>query len=1057
MRHIHWLLAIALAAALVPAGAMAQERGTIQGTVVEAATQRPLAGAQVTVSGTQLGTLSNAQGRFQIVNVPTGQHMVRAQMLGYGTAQGTVTVETGAVATVSLVLEQTAVNLEGLVVTALGIERERSQLGTAQQQISTEDLNAARAPSVVNQMQGKVSGVQITGGGTPGGSNNIVIRGSNSIAGNNQPLFIVDGIPVSNNNRAAGTNHGRGLLISGFDYGNAISDLNPEDIATVTVLKGPNAAAIYGSRAANGAVVITTKKGAAAGGGIRTEFSTSITTERPSILPDFQNQYGQGSAGTYFITSDQSWGPRMEGQLLCQYNSPGFQIVGAPNYPCATPTPFSPQPNNVRDFFDAGVTTQTTLAVSGGSERANARLSLGYDNVDGYIPNNSFEKYTALLNGAITLNDRTNVTGNVQYIRNDGVNRPGTGYNQSILQQFFWFGRQVNINDLRNYQQARPDAHGNREFNWNYNYHNNPFWIQHENRVQDSRDRIVAQGTLNYELLPGVSALLRTGSDIYTLRIEQRYAPNYLGFTNPAFAGGFVFIDDYSNDNNTDLLLTVNRSLTPNLSLNALAGGGLRREYYQTKSQSTNGLTVPGLYNLSNAAVTPSLAQNVQERHVNSVLGSASLTWNDWFTLEGTARNDWSSTLPAGENSYFYPSISASVVLTDAIPALQANPVVSFLKIRGSVAEVGNDAAPYQLRTTFTGLAQQFNGRAQFTQGDVLANANLKPELTRSTEFGAEVELLGGRVVIDGSVYDKETRNQIFPVPISPASGFTSQSINAGLVTNKGVEALVSVTPVQMPRFRWTTTLNWAQNRSNVAELFPGVETVVLGSGLFGEAQLQARVDRPLGAIFGAIWERDEQGRLLTEDGLPFTTGALEYLGSIQPDWTGGWQNEFSYGPVQLSVLFDMKRGGSLMSYTNLVGNYSGVLTSSLRGREVAFDNPGILVEGIDVNTGQPNTIRLESEEYFQGIFGVAEPYVYDASYVKLRELRFGFDLPARWTRAINTQNVNVAITGRNLVTWTDVPNIDPEFAYSSGNFQGIEYAIPSNPRSVGFSVRVRP
>lgn len=1044
MKRMLLVLALLLSVGIMDATAQARR---ITGRVTNADTQAPISGVQVVVQGTSVGTITDANGNYVLPNVPATATTLVFSSIGYRAAQVAIAGDV-----VNATLAPAAVALEGIVVTALGVERERSQLGTAQQQISTEDLNAARAPSVVNQMQGKVSGVQITGGGAPGGSNNIVIRGSNSIAGNNQPLFVVDGIPVSNRGRGGG-------LVSGFDYGNAISDLNPEDIATVTVLKGPNAAAIYGSRAANGAIVITTKRGAAAGDGIRTEFSTSITTERPSILPDFQNRYGQGSAGTYFITSDQSWGPKMEGQLICQYNSPGFRQTGAPNYPCTTPTPFSPQPNNVRDFFDTGVTTQTTIAVSGGSERANARLSLGYDNVDGYIPNNTFEKYTAMLNGAITLNDRASVTGNVQYVRNDGRNRPGTGYNQSILQQFFWFGRQVDINDLRNYAQGGATNGGSatREYNWNYNYHNNPFWIQHENQILDNRDRIVAQGTFSYELMEGVSALLRTGSDIYTLRIQQRYAPNYINFTNPAFAGGFVFTDDYSNDNNTDLLLTVDRALTPNLRLNALAGGGLRREHFQTKSQSTNGLTVPGLYNLSNAAVTPTLTQNVQERHVNSVLGSMSLTWNDWFTLEGTARNDWSSTLPAGQNSYFYPSISASVVLTDAIPALQANPFLSYLKLRGSIAEVGNDASPYQLRTTFTGLAQQFNGRAQFTQGDVLANANLKPELTRSTEFGAEVELLDGRVVIDGSVYDKQTRNQIFPVPISPTSGFTSQAINAGLVTNKGIEALLSVTPVQTAGFRWTSTLNWARNRSNVEELFPGVETVVLGGGLFGESQLQARVGRPLGAIFGAKFVRDDEGRLLTDGGLPYTTGDLEYLGSIQPDWTGGWQNEFSYGPVQLSVLFDMKQGGSLMSYTNLVGNYSGVLSSSLQGREVDFDDPGVLVQGIDVETGQPNTVRLRSEQYFQGIFGAAEPYVYDASYVKLRELRLGFDLPARWTQAINAQNVNIALTGRNLLTWTDVPNIDPEFAYSSGNFQGIEYAIPSNPRSLGVSVRVRP
>jgi TonB-linked SusC/RagA family outer membrane protein len=1048
-----WLVPAVVAVAALPGAVSAQEAVVVSGRVTDAS-GAPMAAATVRIDALSVGATTGADGTYRLVipgnRVTAGQSLVMSvARQGLATVTRTVTVR-GSELRQDFTVAQASILLEGVVVSALGVERDKSQLGTAQTQIGTEALNSTRATSVVNQMQGKVAGVSITGGGNPGGSNNVIIRGANSIAGNNQPLFIVDGVPVSNRGRGGG-------LISGFDYGNAIADINPEDIATLTVLKGPNAAAIYGSRAANGAIVITTKRGAAAGGGVRTEFSTSLTTERPSILPDFQDQYGQGAGGGFVQTADQSWGPLMDGRMICQHDSPREGGV-------CTPTPFIAHPNNVHDFFETGVTSQTTLAISGGSERANARLSLGYDNINGYVPGNEAEKYTALLNGAVNINNRLNAQGSFQFSRNDWLNRPGTGYSQGIMEQFFWFGRQVDINSLRNYDRTGGTGQTNlptglaREFNWNYNYHNNPFWIQEQNPVTDTRDRIIASGSVAYEVTDGITATLRSGVDQYNLAIEQRYAPGLLGFTNPSWFGGFTFIDDESRENNTELLLTADRNLGSRLHINALAGSGARREYFLVKSQQTNALTVPGLYTISNSAVAPTLGQALTRRHVNSVFGSLAATWNDWFTLEGTARNDWSSTLPEGENSYFYPSLSASVVLSDALPFLQNSNAINYLKIRGSVAEVGNDAAPYSLRTTFTPNPLQFNGRPQFSQGDVLANSSLKPELTRSTEFGAEVELFGGRVSFDASIYNKETRNQILNVPISPTSGFATRSINAGLVENKGYEALLSVTPIDRGSFRWTSTFNYGHNDNEVKELTEGTETVVLGGGIFGEMQLQAPVGRPLGSIYGTKFARDEAGNLLTDGGLPFSTGELEYLGSIQPDWTGGWQNEFTFRSVQLGVLFDIKQGGKIMSYTNQVGEYSGVLESSLRGREIDFDDPGILVQGIDVNTEAPNTIYVSSEDYFQtATILLAEPYVYDASYVKLRELRFGVDLPQRFAQMVGARGINLAITGRNLVTWTDVPNIDPEFAYSSGNFQGVEYGIPSNPRSIGVSFRVRP
>jgi len=1056
MRTLSRLIAL-IAVVLAPVTLAAQEAATVTGRVTGAQGE-PEAGVSVRIETLGVGATTTADGSYRLVvpgaRLGTGQTAtISATRQGLGTVSRTLTLAPGANLTQNFTLQAQSILLENIVVTALGVERERSELGTAQQTVNTEDLNQTHTQSIVTQMQGKVSGVQITGGGTQGGSNNIVIRGSNSIAGNNQPLFIVDGIPVSNRNRG-------GTLISGYDYGNAISDLNSEDIATVTVLKGPNAAAIYGSRAANGAIVITTKRGARAGGGIRTEFTTSYTMERPSILPDFQDKYGQGAGGTYFITADQSWGPRTEGQLVCQYNAPDRTAAGT--CPTTGGTPFLPQPNNVRDFFENGSTMSSTLAFSGGNERANARLSLGYDHTNGYIPENEFDKYSAALNGAVQVTDRLNVNATINYLRNGATNRPQTGYNGSILQQFFWFGRQVDINDLRDYRRGGAANGGpvTREYNWNYNYHNNPFWIQSENQIEDARDRLLVSGNATYELAEGVNATLRSGSDVYTFRAAQQYAPNYIGFTNPAFQGGYAFIDDYSNEHNSELLLTADRELISGLNVNALAGGGIRREYFQAKTSNTNGLVAPGIFNPANAAVAPTMGQTISERHVNSVYGSLGFTWNNWFTVEGTGRNDWSSTLPEGANSFFYPSLSTSVVLSEALPFLRNNSMVSYAKVRASIAEVGNDAAPYQLRNTFTGIAQQFNGQPQYSQSDVLANAQLKPELTRSTEFGAELEFMGGRLFADGSVYNKETRNQIFTVPVSPASGFSAQAINAGLVRNRGVELLVGATPIEMANgLRWTTTLNWARNRGTVVELFPGVENFIVGGGIFAEARIEAHVGKPMGAIYGATFARDSAtGKLLTHDGLPYaSSGGFEYLGTTQPDWTGGWSNEIAFGPLSLGVLLDMRQGGKIVSYTNLVGEYSGVLESSLRGREVSVTEPGIIVDGIDVETGAPNTVEVTAEDYFQGRFGVIEDYVYDASYVKLRELRLGYDLPGSLTRRLGGGNVNIALTGRNLALWTDVPNIDPEFAYSSGNFQGIEYAIPSNPRSIGVSIRVTP
>jgi TonB-linked SusC/RagA family outer membrane protein len=1057
-------LAVAgVALGLVPAVAYAQ--GTSISGQVTGTGGAPVVGASVSIPALRVGGFSDDQGRYTFtapVSANGTSVTVTARRLGFQPSSATVTLS-GAPVVQNFSLSAAATQLQGVVVTALGLTREKSTLGTAQQQISSQELNQTRAQNVVQQLEGKVSGVAITSPGTQGGSTNIIIRGQNSITGNNQPLFVVDGVAVSNANRGGAPFVGTNTT---FDFGNALNDINPDDIETLSVLKGPNAAAIYGSRAANGVILITTKKGGNSAGRMRTEINTNLTFEKPAILPSFQNLYGQGSGGDFEWVDgnyggvndgvDESWGPRLDGRLICQFDSPG---AGTAN---CTATPWIAHPDNVKDFFRTGVTGSTTVGVSGGTERSFGRLSLGADNINGIFPDNLFQRRTANLSGTFKASEKLTADGSVQYIRNSGRNRPGVGYSgRNPLQSMFnWFGRQVNTESLRNFGQGGLTNGGpaTREYNWNYSYHNNPYWVMAENPQLDDRDRVIGSVSLNYQFAEGLNALLRTGSDIYRMGVQQLYARGAQQFINQTYNGGFRFANDYRNDNNTDLTFTGNRKLSSWLDLNAVAGGNVRREYFNGNSQQTPGLLVVGVYNPSNAAIAPTIDQQIVRRQVQGLYGSAAFTIKNWWTLEGTARNDWSSTLPLGANSYFYPSVNTSIVVTDAFPGMQSR-FLSSLKIRAASAKVGADAPVYSLVPVFLGNANRFGTSPQFSLDSRLANPDLKPEITRSDEVGAELALFDSRVSLDASYYSKSTRNQIFDVEISGASGFDKKWVNAGEISNKGIETLLTIIPFQSSGgFNWTTTLNWAKNKSMVVDLAPDVQTIVLGTGGFGDVVVEARKGEPYGAIRGYKYERDAAGNILVEDGFPLRENSLSVLGNIQPKWTGGWSNQFSFGNFSVNTLIDARKGGKLYSVTNMFGEYAGVLENSIPGREVDWNNPGVVVQGTDNVTGLPNTTSITAEEYYHGLFAYTERYVYDAGYVKFRELRLSYNLPASLAgKIMGAHGATIAFTGRNLKMWTNVPNIDPEFAYSSRNDQGIEVNMSPNPRSIGFNLRIVP
>ena len=684
MRRIRQrLFAVACAAALFPAVALAQGQGAVQGTVVDSASGQPIPSVQVTVAGTSFGILTGADGRFRLNGVPEGQQTVRARRIGYGTSDVAVTVTTGGVANVDIRLGSSASQLDAVVVTALGMEQQKRAVTTSVQELDGAGISKSGATNLVDALSGNASGVAITNSGTEGGSSRIVIRGASSLTGNNQPLFVVDGVPVSN---ASSDGNGYGDI----DYGNAIQDINPADIKSVSVLKGPNAAALYGSRAANGVILITTKDGKSSSG---TGISASIsnTFETPLKLPTYQNLYGQGYSGAFeFVDGDgggiqddrdESWGPRLDaGLMIPQWFSNG------------QPAPWVSHPDNVKNFFQTGRTTRTNAAFSKASDNANVRLSISNLNQKGMYPGFKIDRTTAALNGGVDLTDRLHANAYAQYIQGNGEGRPAQGYDgDNFMLQFVWFGRQVDMHQLRDYK--NPDGTMR---NWNYSYHNNPYWIALENGDNDRTDRVIGNASVTFDFTDWLTGTLRSGTDWARNGRKRMIAPDPL--TSDYYEnGGFSTVDIVRRETNTDFMLTANHSLPSNFSLEASVGGNRRETLGQTAAATVYDLVVPYVFDLDNAAVTPNLSDYTSRSRMNSLFGVARVGYRDWAFLQATGRNDWSSTLPAANRSYFYPSLSGSFVFSDALGIGGADKFLNYGKIRAGWTRVGNDADPYQL------------------------------------------------------------------------------------------------------------------------------------------------------------------------------------------------------------------------------------------------------------------------------------------------------------------------------------------------------------------------
>jgi TonB-linked SusC/RagA family outer membrane protein len=1069
MRKLHRMLAgVGLMLALLPVVAAAQQGTTVSGRVTSES-NIPIPGATVAIPSLAVGTYTNGDGRYSFIvpaNRVNGQTVpLVARRIGYTPVTLSVTLS-GPTVTRDIQLATATTQLEGVIVTALGQEREKRSLGVAAQSVSGNDLNKTQTPNIVNALSGKIAGVKVVGSTNFGGSSRIVIRGEGSIGSNNQPLWIVDGVPVDNSNFTDAKGYqARGY--GGFDFGNAIQDLNSEDIESVSVLKGPAAAALYGSRAANGAIVVTTRSGRTGRGGFSGTASTNVTFDQISKLPDYQNQYGQGVGGKFVWKNgagggtgdgeDASWGPALDGTPRVQWFSNG------------QPAPWVAHPDNVRDFFQTGKTITNNVSATGSSDRANFRLSLGTQEQQGIVPSSSTRRITTAANGTASLGTKLDANATVQYIRNRGNNRPGTGYDEfNPMMGFVWFGRQVDTHQLQQLVydptlQAANQASGINccQVNWNYNYHNNPYWNLYQNNNFDDRNRLIGAAQLQYRPTDWLTAMVRSGTDVYRtnrgFNVDMGWTGGFFDpNTNGNFTqGGFSNEDIFVNEQNSDFLVTSVTNPLDKLGLTLNVGGNRRVRTLNQKWIGTDALVARGVYNISNAAVQYTPYQFDQNRQINSLYGSAGFSYNDFLFVDVTGRNDWSSTLPKGNNSFFYPSVSSSLVFTDLIPGGHLGGALTYGKLRGAWTRVGNDADPYLTVQTFV-ANQAFGSTPRFTVQDIVANKDLKPEQTDAWEVGTELSFFDGRAGVDATYYNKVTTNQILNIDVSRATGFSNAAINAGKLSNRGVELQLTGSPVKLDNgFQWDVIANYARNKNRVDALYGDLTSYLIGSRFFS-TRIEARLNEPYGSITGHPILRDDQGRwILDATGLP-QAGATAIIGNIQPKWTGGLINSFKYKNFDFSGQLDARIGGQLWSATNRFGTYSGILASTLRGREVSLSNPGIDIQGVD-EAGNPVTSHVLAEDYFKTIDGIEEFFVYDAGFVKLRELRLGWNVPDALTRKLAGYKMNVALVGRNLWTHSNAPNIDPETAFSAGNSQGIEFGQLPATRSLGFQVNITP
>ena len=1040
----------------------------------------PLPGVNIIVKGTSTGTQSDFDGKYTI-EAETGD-ILSFTYVGLKPQEITV----GTSNTINVTMIEDAAMLDEVVVTALGIKREKKSLGYATQEVKGDAVSTVKSSNFVNSLSGKVAGLDIKTSGTLGGSTNVVIRGNNSIAGNNQALFVIDGVPVDNSNsNTAGQKSGRG----GYDYGNAASDINPDDIETINVLKGAAATALYGSRASNGVVMITTKKGTAKKGiGVTISSSLTMGTADSSTLPVYQNKYGAGygpdyaSDDGYFelydidgdgikdlttpFTEDASYGAAFDPSLMIyQWNSIYPQLD---TYKQASP--WIAGKNNPNSIYKASTTAVNSVSLDGGNEKSSFRL--GFTNLlqEGNLPNSEIKRNTINFSGSHDLSEKLTASTTFNFIKTDGKGRYGTGYSsKNVMQQFRqWF--QTNV-DFKEMQQAYFSTREN--ITWNPKspsklepaYSDNPFWTFYENYETDTRSRYFGNFALDYEITDWLSVMGRFSYDSYSELQEERINV------------GSADVSEYTRYNNNvaeynyDLMFTFNKDLSEKLNLEGNIGANIRQNKQNSIFAGTNGgLNLPGLYALSNS-VSPINAPTEYDATsvVDGQFARASLGYDNFAYLEGSYRTDRSSTLPKANNRYGYYSVSGSLVFSQLIDARW----LSFGKLRANYAEVGNDTSPYRVFNTF-GIGTPFNGNGVASNPGTQSNLNLLPERQESYEIGLEMQFADRRAGFDVSYYNTQNINQITAIPLSTATGYTSAILNAGTIENKGIEVQLNLTPIKSEAFQWDITANWSKNESLVVELLNGIDNLQLAA-LQGGISINATPGQPYGTIRGTDFVYTNGQKTVRPNGYYASTGTNNnIIGDINPDWKGGVFNNFRYKNFNLNFLIDVQKGGDVFSLDTWYGYATGLYDFTAGTNDLGnpvrnpitgtpgnygADSGGVILEGVQAD-GTPNNVRADATTAGNP-WGYARSnnaaHVYDAGYVKLREASLSYNLSPKLLEQMAFTGVSISIIGRNLwIIDKNTPYSDPEAGLSSGNVQGYQSGSYPSIREIGASLKLQ-
>lgn len=1003
-----------------------QDNKNVNGVIVDE-NGEPIAGANIVIKGTTTGTVSNIDGMFNL-SVPQKGATLLITFIGYENSMVEVSEKTQ----LRIVMVPVAEQLNEVVVTALGIKREKKALGYAMQEVKTDALTENKSVSIANMLQGKIAGVQIAQSGTGlGGSTRIIMRGLNSLSGNNQPLWVVDGIPINDGSQEAANEYG------GVDRYGAASQINPEDIESISVLKGANAAALYGSRAQNGAIIVTTKKGKQ-GQPLEIEYNGNLEFNSIYDTYDYQNVYGQGSGGNFSTSARGSWGPKMEGQLVPNWRN---VIYGDKNY---SDYALLPQPDYINEFYETGVQYSNSLIASAGNDHLTGRFSFTDSRNDGITPNHSINRQYYDLNTEFK-NKHLTIGVKVNFMREEVNNAPGQG-EYGLMNQLVNIPRGIRLSDLSS-DILNAD---NKIINWSgpaENYSNPYGLIMDGNGNSNLRNRLLGQIRASLRITDYLNLTGRVGLDWYN--DKRKTFGLYLSDGSNA-TSQYAHVQSSNQEFNADLILNFNKTFNQ-FSVTANLGTSVYNTTYEGLVGDAGSFQIPNFVYMSNGDRRLA-SESYSKKEIQSVFGNVNVGYKSMIYLDVTGRNDWSSTLPSSNWSYFYPSVSLSGIVSEMV---KLPSVIDYLKIRASWAKVGNDTNPYRLDYVYSSFSSMVNGGSvlEMKLPDTYPLRDLKPEETNSYEVGFDFRMFKNRFGVDFTYYNSSTINQILSINVPVTSGYTSKMINAGKMRSYGYELMVSGTPIRTKDWEWSVNLNWGLNRTECIELNESVKRYTLGSTRIASVVVEE------GGKFGDIvannaFKRDANGRILIDDnGFPIKE-TDKIIGNMLPKWTGSIGTSLQWKDVSFNALVDIRYGGNFISMTDNYACYAGNSKRTLEGRD------GMVVPGIVESTGQENTKQITAEEYYSNIggsTGVAEAFMYDGTYVKMRELSLGWNLPKLWLKKTPLKSVKISAVARDLFYFYKDAPVNAESAFSREDYaQAFEYGSLPPTRSFGLSLNVK-